>query len=224
VLLDDFLSLLPKLFDMFDRSPEVDEAFHKSLAEHFTTTTTAASEEENELINEVVEFEKQDWERIPGTVQEPVEYFQVLAKGKSMLSSIGRSKSSAGDNSDNSDNSVEGAWGKAITNIDVSADRCLAYMWNSVSYERNSSFEKKNGRLLKMQVTVPGGHSAFVVTSQKSPLPGVDSRIYAAKWAWRRFKNGDFVAGFTPKGAPPPPLAQPPPPLSPTLRRVQRAR
>jgi hypothetical protein len=33
-----------------------------------------ASEEENELIDEVGRYEEQDWKRIPGTVQEPVEY------------------------------------------------------------------------------------------------------------------------------------------------------
>jgi hypothetical protein len=44
---------------MFDRSAEVDEAIHESLAEHFRTTNTAASEEENELIDEVLGYEKQ---------------------------------------------------------------------------------------------------------------------------------------------------------------------
>ncbi|GMI38047.1 hypothetical protein TeGR_g2496 [Tetraparma gracilis] len=198
VLLDDFLLLIPKLFGMFDRSSEVDEATRETLAEYFTTTTTVASEEENELIDEVVGYEEQDWERISGTVQEPVEYFQVLAKGKSMLSNFGRTKSSAGSNSDDE---VEGAWGKATTNVDTSADRCLAYYWHHMSYVGNTRFEKNNGRLLKMQVDVPNSHSTFMVTSGKSPFPGVDDRVLAARWAWRREKNGDFVAGFTYKGS-----------------------
>ncbi|GMI24816.1 hypothetical protein TeGR_g13144, partial [Tetraparma gracilis] len=195
---------LPKLFSLFDRSPEVDEAVHKSLADHFRTTDTAASEEENELINEVLEYEEQDWKRIRGTVQEPVEYFQVLAKGKGMLGSIGKSKtnkiktkspvaptselplgkvvrtiaSNASDSpvgkaartvtgtksSVGADGEVEGAWGKAITNVDVSADRCLAYFWHHMAYESNAEFEKSNGRLMKMQVDVPGSHSTFMVT------------------------------------------------------------
>jgi hypothetical protein len=51
-----------------------------------------------------------------------------------------------------------------------------------------------------MQVDVPGSHSKFMVSSAKSPFPGVDSRVLAAKWAWRRDANDDFVAGFTFKG------------------------
>jgi hypothetical protein len=39
-----------------------------------------------------------------------------------------------------------------------------------------------------------------MVTSAKMPFPGVDNRLFAARWAWRREANGDFVAGFTPKG------------------------
>jgi hypothetical protein len=256
VLLDDFLLLLPKLFDLFDRSSEVDDAVHVELARHFETTTTTTTEEENELINEVLKYEKQDWRRIRGTVLEPVEYFQVLAKGKSMLSSIGRFKTKAkspvgvapdsplgkivrtstsnASNSPlgkvartisstkspvgaNTDDFVEGAWGKATTNIDVSANRCLAFFWHSMSYEGNSWFEKNHGRLLKMQVDVPDSHSMFTVNSIKIPFPGVNNRILAAKWAWRREENGVFVAGFASKGTPLPPSFLPPllPPLTP---------
>jgi hypothetical protein len=109
------------------------------------------------------------------------------------------------------DGEVEGAWGKATTNVDVSADRCLAYFWHHMTYESNAEFEKTNGKLMKMQVDVPGSHSTFMITSQKSPFPGVDSRVYAAKWAWRREEDG-FVAGFTSKGTRPPlpPSTSPP--------------
>ncbi|GMI35292.1 hypothetical protein TeGR_g2861 [Tetraparma gracilis] len=95
---------------------------------------------------------------------------------------------------------VEGAWGKATANIDVSADRCLAYFWHHMNYESNSGFEKKNGGLLKMQVEMPGSHSMFAAMSFKVPFPGIDNRVFASRWAWRREKTGDFVAGFTPKG------------------------
>ncbi|GMI23740.1 hypothetical protein TeGR_g15203 [Tetraparma gracilis] len=144
------MSLLPKLFDLFDRSSEVDEAIRVELANFFQTTSTVASEEENELIDEVVGYEEQDWKRIPGTVQEPVEYFQVLAKTR-VLNGIGKSKSSADAKSSGE---VEGAWGKATANIDVSADRCLANFWHSMDYESNAEFEKNNGRLLKMGVEI----------------------------------------------------------------------
>ncbi|GMI19234.1 hypothetical protein TeGR_g13668, partial [Tetraparma gracilis] len=197
VLLDDFLLLLPKLFDLFDRSVEVDDAILKGLAEYFETSTTATSKEENELIDEVVGYEEQDWERIRGTVLEPVEYFQVLAKPTSMFGK-NTSKSSVGADSDES---VEGAWGKATVNIDISADRCLAFFWHHMSSESNAKFEKNNGRLLRMQVDVPDSHTTFTVTSAKSPFPGVDNRVYASKWSWRREENGAFVAGFTFKGS-----------------------
>jgi hypothetical protein len=87
----------------------------------------------------------------------------------------------------------------ATANVDVSAERCLAYFWHHINYGGNAAFEKRNGRLLKMQVDVPGSHSKFMVSSTKSPFPGVDGRVFAAKWAWRREAN-DFVAGFTFKG------------------------
>jgi hypothetical protein len=222
VLLDDFLQLLPTLFSLFDRSAEVDEAVHKALANYFKTTSTVASEEEDELINEVVEYEEQDWKRIPGTVQEPVEYFQVLAKGKSMLSKIGRSKSSADADSDGE---VEGAWGKATTNIDISADRCLAYFWHHMNYGGNARFETKNGQLLRMQVDEPDCHTTFIVTSLKMPFPGVHNRVFPTKWVWRREKSGTLVAGLTFKGTrPPSPCPAPPSPshLISSLPRIQR--
>jgi hypothetical protein len=123
-------------------------------------------------------------------------YFQVLAKTH-LLSNIGRSKSSAGADSDDS---VEGAWGKATTNINISADRCLATFWHHMSYSSNAWFEKNNGKLLKMQVDVPDSHSRFIVSSAKMPFPGVDNRVFAARWAWRRDESGGFLAGFTFKG------------------------
>ncbi|GMI19237.1 hypothetical protein TeGR_g13668, partial [Tetraparma gracilis] len=178
-------------------SVEVDDAILKGLAEYFETSTTATSKEENELIDEVVGYEEQDWERIRGTVLEPVEYFQVLAKPTSMFGK-NTSKSSVGADSDES---VEGAWGKATVNIDISADRCLAFFWHHMSSESNAKFEKNNGRLLRMQVDVPDSHTTFTVTSAKSPFPGVDNRVYASKWSWRREENGAFVAGFTFKGS-----------------------
>jgi hypothetical protein len=232
VLLDEFLLLLPKLFNLFDRSSEVDDAVHVELARHFETTTTAASEEENELINEVLKYEEQDWERIRGTVQEPVEYFQVLAKER-MLSSIGNAitkmktvaKINTAASGADSDDSVEGAWGKATANIDISADRCLAYFWHIMNYEGNAAFEKNDGRLLRMQVDVPNSHSMFAVSSLKVPFPGVDNRVLATKWAWRREENNDIVAGFTSsKGMP---TLNPRPvvviTLTPCLCRLQRA-
>jgi hypothetical protein len=88
--------------------------------------------------------------------------------------------------------------------------------------ESNARFEKDNGKLLQMQVDVLNSHTTFMVTSAKSPFPGVDNRVYASKWAWRREENGTFVAGFTFKGTLPPPLSlAPPPPLSPCLLRLQ---
>jgi hypothetical protein len=97
---------------------------------------------------------------------------------------------------------VEGAWGMATANIDISADRCLAYTWHHMSYEGNTQFEKRNGRLMKMQVDVADSHSRFMISSLMIPFPGVDHRVYPARWAWRREENGAFVAGFTFKGAP----------------------
>jgi hypothetical protein len=122
----------------------------------------------------------------------------VLTK-KSMLGSIGKSQSTAV--ADSAADSVEGAWGMATTDVDISADRCLAFLWHHMSHESNARFdEKNNGRLLKMQVDVPDSHSTFMVMSQKSSFPGVDNRLFASKWVWRRDENGDLVAGFTFKG------------------------
>jgi hypothetical protein len=70
-----------------------------------------------------------------------------------------------------------------------------------MSYGGAAKFEKKNGKLLMMQVDVPDSHSTFMVSSGKSPFPGVDSRVFTTRWVWRRDKeDGTFVAGFTFKG------------------------
>jgi hypothetical protein len=121
-----------------------------------------------------------------------------------------------------SNDAVEGAWGKATANIDISADRCLAFFWHHMNYAGNANFEKDNGRLLKMQVDVPDSHSKFMVVSTKVPFPGVDNRVFSAKRAWRREENGVLVVGFTFKGTciiSPCPAAPP----SLTLHRLQRA-
>jgi hypothetical protein len=172
-----------------------------ALATSIRTTATTTTARENELIDEVLTYEKQPFKRIPGTVDNPVEYFQVLSKtslfgkSKSMNNLEGEAGLSTG---------VEGAWGKATTNIDVSADRCLAYFWNHMSFESNARFQEKNGRLLKMLVVEPDSHSMFTVTSLKMGFPGVSNRVFPTRWQWRLEENDDFVAGFTFKGEPPP--------------------
>jgi hypothetical protein len=120
------------------------------------------------------------------------------------------------------DGQLEGAWGMATANLDVAADRALAYTWHTMSNHRNTQFEKSiSYKLVKMQVDVPGSHSTFTVTSQRLPFPGVKNRIFSAKWAWRREEDGTFVAGFTHKGKKPRP--HPPPPETPPLTLFARA-
>jgi hypothetical protein len=88
----------------------------------------------------------------------------------------------------------------ATANIDISADRCLAYFWHFMAYVSNKRAEMDHGSILRMQVKVPGSHSMYTVAPARMPFPGVDNRVFPARWAWRREKNETFVLGFTFKG------------------------
>jgi hypothetical protein len=196
LILADFLGVLDGMFSLYERSSEVDEAVLASLALHFRTTPVPASPKENALIDASLSFDARPWKRIPGSVNDSVSYFQVLSTTGLWGSSC------AGDGE------VDAAWGKAVCSFDVSAEKALAYNWHHMSYERNGIATQANGGLLRMQVEggtdIWGGdeglqdeqHTRFFASSAKSP-PGIDDRVFEARWAWRRDEGGGYVAGFT---------------------------
>ncbi|GMI41798.1 hypothetical protein TeGR_g11956, partial [Tetraparma gracilis] len=97
-LLDDLLLLLPALFAMFDRSAEVDEAVLGQLTERFQTASTEPSADEVALLNKARAYDDKAWERLKGSVREPVEKW----------------RASVGETS---------AWGKAVGSVDAAAAR-----------------------------------------------------------------------------------------------------
>ena len=123
---------------------------------------------------------------MPGTVKSPVSYFRALS-------------------------TEESVWGKAEGDVDASAPDVLAWLWHFCTHERNLEHEKSNGKLLKMELDVPGTRSKFMVASKKMP-GAISNRVFANWWAWAKEQDGDLVAAFTPhEGEPPPPPALTPP-------------
>ncbi|GMI53113.1 hypothetical protein TeGR_g14713 [Tetraparma gracilis] len=60
-----------------------------------------------------------------------------------------------------------------------------------------SSHERNNGKLLRLELDIPGTWSKFMVASTKMP-GGISNRVFANWWTWAKEQNGDIVAAFTP--------------------------
>ena len=63
--------------------------------------------------------------------------------------------------------------------------------------ERTLEHERDNGKLLKMELDVPGTRSKFMVTSMKMP-GAISNRVFANWWTWAMEQNGNLIAAFTP--------------------------
>jgi hypothetical protein len=100
---------------------------------------------------------------------------------------------------------VDKFWGKAETEMDVSAEDVLAYIWNFMSYGRCAEHRSSNGNALRVALDVPESHSKLMVVGKKM-MYGVDDRVTAAWWVWRREPDGGYtLAGAPHTGEPPPP-------------------
>ena len=117
-----------------------------------------------------LEFEKKTWQRIPGTVQDSVEFFRKLEAGES-------------------------AWGKAKGTVDTSSNQVFAWLWHFMSYERLEEHRAKNGDLLRREILVPGSHSKIMIGMQKFP-GGLANRIFSIWWTWIRYEDGTIVLAF----------------------------
>ncbi|GMI29077.1 hypothetical protein TeGR_g11360 [Tetraparma gracilis] len=128
------------------------------------------SHDEN-MVSQQHMFVNGAWTRLPGTVREPVSYFKKVDEDSN-------------------------TWGKAEGVVDASAPDVLAWLWHFCTHERNLQHER-NGKLLRMELGVPGTRSKFMVSSQKMP-GAISNRVFANWWTWAEEQNGDLVAAFTP--------------------------
>ncbi|GMI22423.1 hypothetical protein TeGR_g13348, partial [Tetraparma gracilis] len=129
------------------------------------------SHDEN-MVTQFDMFVNRTWARLPGTVREPVSYFEKVDENSNK-------------------------WGKAEGVVDASAPDVLAWLWYLCTHERNLDHERNNGNLLRMELDVPGTRSKFMMTSMKMP-GAISNRVFANWWTWAKEKNGDLVAAFTP--------------------------
>jgi hypothetical protein len=149
---------------------------------------------------------------VNGTFSEPVSFFTAT----SMESSIGKKGNAT---------QTSVVWGKSEGPVDASATHVLAYLLHYMSYERCAEHNKKNAGILRLALEIPGSRSMVQVAGTKMPV-GVDNRVSAAWWAWRREPDeGDYICALAPYVRasarpdllpaypnPPPPTPHPPPP------------
>ncbi|GMI30183.1 hypothetical protein TeGR_g3207, partial [Tetraparma gracilis] len=187
-VLDDLLSLVSIMFNLCDRSDEVDVQVEKSFAEYFLATRTHPTAAENKMIERLLKFMDKPWERKAGTIMEPVSTFECITKG---------SKTPTARDSDDGNN-MSAVWGKAQADVDAPAARVLAYLWSYMSYERCAEFYKKNAGMLRKELDVSGSHSKLCVLATKMPF-SVTDRKNGSWLSWRRESEiGDFTLALAP--------------------------
>ncbi|GMI35625.1 hypothetical protein TeGR_g12632 [Tetraparma gracilis] len=185
LLLDDLLSLPSILFKHFDRSVEIDEAALAGLVARFDDPGCFPKAHENQLIDRSIGYANKIWTRVNGTFSEPVSFFTAT----SMESSIGKKGNAT---------QTSVVWGKSEGPVDASATRVLAYLLHYMSYERCAEHNKKNAGILRLALEIPGSRSMVQVAGTKMPV-GVDNRVSAAWWAWRREPDeGDYICALAP--------------------------
>jgi hypothetical protein len=106
LILEDFQSLLPTVFKLFDRSADVDEAVLSALAGQFAADDAPPPTETEEGLGRAglaLLEEERVWGRVPGTVRDAVDSFHALGPDKTV-------------------------WCKGTASVDAPAARALAYV------------------------------------------------------------------------------------------------
>jgi hypothetical protein len=118
LIVDDLLSLVPSLFNLYSRCDEIDDAVEADLVERFASPSTPPpTPAEDAIVDKARAYPgAQRWVRIKGTVREPASYYQALSKADT--------------------------WGLGVADVDASAERVLAYVREQSSYHRS---ERKVG-------------------------------------------------------------------------------
>jgi hypothetical protein len=168
---------VPRLRKTFERPTEVDAAMLRPFVESGMRDAVGTGAEENALIARKVAEDDQDknaWSRLSSAVREPVAYFRKVDKDANI-------------------------WGKAVGVVDASAPYVLAWLWHLCTNERNLNYERRNGKLTKIELDVPGTRSKFtVLTIKMSGTVPLSNRLFANWWTWAEEQNGDLITAFTP--------------------------
>jgi hypothetical protein len=140
LLLDDLLSVVPALFRVFERRAAVDERALSALAGYFEGgpgKAPGASAEEEALVERSLALEERGWARVKGTVRQRAGFFRAAA--------------------------ADGAWGRAVADVDAEAGLAAAWLWHGNSYERLADYVGADGDAISEAVAVPGTQSKLAV-------------------------------------------------------------
>jgi hypothetical protein len=127
LIVDDLLSLVSCLFNLYSRCDEIDDAVEADLVKRFASPSTPPpTPAEDAIVDKARKYlGAQRWTRIKGTIREPVSYHQALSKTDT--------------------------WGLGVADVDASAERVLAYVRERNNYHGS---ERKEGA--SVSVFVPG--------------------------------------------------------------------
>jgi hypothetical protein len=127
LIVDDLLSLVSCLFNLYSRCDEIDDAVEADLVKRFASPSTPPPTPAEDAVVEKARMYPgaRRWARIKGTIREPVSYHQALSKTDT--------------------------WGLGVADVDASAERVLAYVRERCSYRGS---ERKEGD--SASAVVPG--------------------------------------------------------------------
>jgi hypothetical protein len=174
VILHFFLALVGRLHSMFARYDEVDEA----TLQHFETvvvpTAPPPKSHEASLISRSLLYNSEDFRRIPGTVNETVEYYQRKVDGDS-------------------------GWGKGVAIVDTPAARVFAWLFCVETNERVINHGDDEGpSAFRSSVISPESHHSMLYSATLALGFGLDDRIISAWFTWERDESGGFLLAFAP--------------------------
>jgi hypothetical protein len=89
------------------------------------------------------------------------------------------------------------AWGKAVGTVDKGASKIFAWLWHGFSNEKRLKHVKVEGRLPKMELSVPNSRSKLEAVGIKMP-GAISNRLFAAWWTWRKDNDGTIVLALAP--------------------------
>jgi hypothetical protein len=99
------------------------------------------------------------------------------------------------EKTDKNANGITMTWNKIVANMDVPAADFLARCWLFMSYENVHKHRARHGNLLRKEISIPSSHSKITLSVQRIKT-GLDNRVFAAMWCWRKEDDGSFTLAF----------------------------
>jgi hypothetical protein len=176
LFLKHFISSIPGLHARFARDDQIDEAALQHFEDVIVPTSPQPSPDEVEFTRKMLLCDDRHspdsgWYRIPGSVQESVDYYQ---------------KSVGGDS----------AWGSATTIIDASAALVCGYLWTQDTYARISRHYSVEGQGAFWKTVVIPNSRSLITTFLVSLGGGLSDRLFSLYLCWTREENGEFILAF----------------------------